>query len=204
MPEFTLKEVRLPELHLPEVKRDDIVRSLSGVRLPEVDLAKAGNVRIKIPAVSLTASDIGKVIAAGAAVARFAQPASRRRRWLGRAFGRRSAGPVARLIQPKTRRSRWPIVVVALAAVAVAAWAMLRRPAVRQRVDELTRDARERFETMRADAAGLEIETDETVTTAGLDGVPSSDAEGFVNATEDAGATTAAESPAFEEAGKPA
>jgi hypothetical protein len=37
MPEFTVKEVRLPELHLPEIKRDDMVRSLSGVRLPDVD-----------------------------------------------------------------------------------------------------------------------------------------------------------------------
>lgn len=203
MPEFTIKEVRLPELHLPEVKRDDIVRSLSGVRLPDVDLAKAGNVRIKIPTVSVTASDIGKLVAAGAAVARVIQPASRRRRWLGGAFGRPSAGPVARLIQPRTRRSRWPIVVVALAAVAVAAWAILRRPAVRQRVDELTRDARERFETMRADAAGLDVETDEPAAKAEYEAVPSSEAEGFVNATEDAGATMLDETPAFEEAGKP-
>ena len=206
MPEFTLKEVRLPELHLPEVKRDDIVRSLSGVRLPDVDLAKAGNVRIKVPTVNLTASDIGKLVAAGAAVARFAQPASRRRRWLRGAFGRPSAGPVARLIKPRKSRSRWPIVVAVLAAVAVAAWAILRRPAVRQRVDELTQDARERFETMRADADGLDVDTDESAVTAGFEAVPSSEAEGFVNATEDAGQAMSGssdEAPAFEEAGKP-
>ena len=41
MPEFTVKEVRLPELHLPEVKRDEIVRALSGIRVPEVDRAIA-------------------------------------------------------------------------------------------------------------------------------------------------------------------
>ena len=189
MPEFTVREVRLPELHLPEVKRDDIVRSLSGVRLPEVDLARARNARIKIPTVSLTASDVGKIVAAGTAVARFVQPKSKRRRWLG-ALDRRSAGPVARLIQPRKRRSRGPIVVVALVAVVVAAWALLRRPAVRQRVDELTRDARERFETLRADEAGLDVEADEPATTAGFAAIPSNEAEGFVNATEDAGATT--------------
>ena len=204
MPEFTVKEVRLPELHLPEIKRDDIVRSLSGVRLPDVDLGKARNVRIKVPTVTLTGSDVGKLVAAGAAVARIAQPTSKRRRWLRGGFGRRSAGPVARLMQPRTRRSRWPIVIVAVAALAVAAWALLRRPAVRQRMDDLAQDARERFEALRADEPGLDIEADEPIT--GFEGMASSEAEGFVNATEDTGAATPGvteDSPAFEEAGKP-
>ena len=34
MPELPVKEVRLPELHLPEIDRDQIVSSLSGLRLP--------------------------------------------------------------------------------------------------------------------------------------------------------------------------
>jgi hypothetical protein len=206
MPEFTVKEVRLPELHLPEIKRDDIVRSLSGLRLPEVDLGKARNARIKVPTVTLTGSDVGKLVAAGAAVARMAQPGSKRRGWLRGAFGRRSPGPVARLIQPRKRRSRWPIVIVAVAAVAVAAWALLRRPAVRQRVDDLAQDARERFETMRADEPRLDVQADEPTTTTGFEGMAASDAEGFVNATEDAGAATTDttnDTPAFEEAGKP-
>jgi len=36
MPQVPVKEVRLSELHLPEIKRDDIVRSLSEIRLPEI------------------------------------------------------------------------------------------------------------------------------------------------------------------------
>ena len=205
MPEFTVKEVRLPELHLPEIKRDDIVRSLSGMRLPEVDLGKARNARIKVPMVTLTGSDVGKLVAAGAAVARMAQPASKRGGWLREGFGRRSRGPVARLIQPRKRRSRWPIVIVAIGAVAVAAWALLRRPAVRQRVDDLAQDARERFETMRAGEPQLDVEADEPTTTGAYEEMASSEAEGFVNATEDAATTveTTDDAPAFEEAGKP-
>ena len=206
MPEFTVKEVRLPELHLPEIKRDDIIRSLSGVRLPDVDLGKARNARIKVPTVTLTGSDVGKIVAAGAAVARMARPASRRRRWLGGAFGRRSPGPVARLMQPRTRRSRRPIVILALAALVVGAWALLRRPAVRQRVEDIAHDARERFETLRTEAPQLDVETDEPTATAGFEGMASSEAEGFVNATEDAGTSVPGaidDSPAFEEAGKP-
>ena len=93
MPEFTIKEVRLPELHLPEIKRDDIVRSLSGVRLPEVDLAKARRTTIKVPAVSVTGADVGKVLAAGAALARFVTPDTDSRRLARQAV--RSAHSVA-------------------------------------------------------------------------------------------------------------
>lgn len=206
MPEFTVKEVRLPELHLPEIKRDDIVRSLSGVRLPDVDLAKARKATIKVPAVTLTASDIGKLVAGGTAVARFIRPSAKRGRWLGRAFGRRSPGPIARLVQPRTRRSRWPIVFLLLGTVAVGAWALLRRPSIRQRVDAMAQDARERIETMRTPAAALDVESDAPPTSIGYDTAASSDAGGFVNATEDEGATTpgtADDVPAFEEAGKP-
>lgn len=206
MPEFTVKEVRLPELHLPEIKRDDIVRSLSGVRFPDVDLARARKITIKVPAVTLTGSDIGKLVAAGAAMARFIRPTAKRRRWPGRGFGRRSQGSIARLVQPRTRRSRWPIVFLVLGAVAVGAWALLRRPSIRQRVDAMAQDARERFETIRTPDAELDVESDAPTTPVGFDTTASSDAEGFVNATEDAGATTpgtADDAPAFEEAGKP-
>ncbi len=205
MPEFTVKEVRLPELHLPEIKRDDIVRSLSGVRLPDVDLDKVRKGTIKVPAVTLTSSDVGKLLAAGAAVTRFIRPTPKRR-WLGRGFGRRSRGPIARLVQPRTRRSRWPIVFLVVGTVAVGAWALLRRPSIRQRVDAMAQDARERFETMRTPEADYDVESDALRTSSGFDSTASSDAEGFVNATDDAGATmpgTADDVPAFEEAGRP-
>jgi hypothetical protein len=217
MPEFTVKEVRLPELHLPEIKRDDIVRSLSGVRLPDVDLAKARPLRIKVPAVAVSSSDVARLVAAGVGIARLARPVPQRRRMPRLPFIGNSRSPVARLIKPRTRRSRWPMVIVVVGAVAVAAWALMRQPSVRRRVDEVARDARERWATMRTPDERLEIDSDAPVTLRG-DEAASTDPGGFVNATEDAGSMTPTDVdpdfttssatdedgvPAFEEAGKP-
>ena len=90
MPEFTIKEVRMPELHLPEVKRDEIVRALSGIHVPEVDLSgieprrRLRSVDIKSfpwrrPAIS--GIDAGKAVAAAVAAARLVRPAPSRSRW---------------------------------------------------------------------------------------------------------------------------
>jgi hypothetical protein len=148
MPEFTVKEVRMPELHLPEINRDDIVRTLSGVRLPEVDLARARRAKIKVPTVTLTANDVGRIIGAGAALTRFVRPTPTRVRSPWKPFRRSS--PVAMIVRPRTRRSRRPIVLGALVVLAVAVWAILRRPATRRRLEAGARQARERFETWRA------------------------------------------------------
>lgn len=150
MPEFTVKEVRMPELHLPEINREQIVRTLSGVRLPEVDLAKARRLKIKVPTVTLTADDVGRVIGAAAAVTRFVQPAPPRVRTPWNPFGRRSRSPMALIVRPRTRRSRQPIVLGALVVAAIAVWAFLRRPANQRRMEAAARQARERFETWRA------------------------------------------------------
>ena len=215
MPEFTVKEVRLPELHLPEIKREDIVRSLSGVRLPDVDLARARPIRLKVPAVAITSSDLGRLVAAGVGIARLARPTPRRSRMPRLPFARGSRMPVVRLVQPRTRRSRWPMVIVVVGALAVATWALLRQPSIRKRVDEAARNARERWATMRTPAERLEIEPDAP---ASLHTEASTEAGGFVNATEDAGpmtptdldpdfstpsATDGDAVPAFEETGKP-
>lgn len=150
MPEFTVKEVRLPELHLPEIKREEIVRTLSGVRLPEVDLARARRATFKVPAVTFTADDVGKLVAAGAAITRFVRPAPARIRPPRNPFGRRSRSPVALIVRPKSRRSRRPILLAAIAVAALAVWAILRRPATRQRLETASQQARERIATWRA------------------------------------------------------
>lgn len=216
MSEFTVKEVRLPELRLPEIKRDDIVRSLSGVRLPEVDLARARPVRIKVPAIAVSSSDLGRLVAAGVGLARLARPAPRRSRMPRLPFARGSRSPVARLVQPRTRRSRWPMLVVVIGAVTVATWALLRQPQVRRRVDKMAREARERWTTMRTPPERLEVDADEPV--ASRLETASTEAGGFVDATQDGGPMTPTDIdpdvatpnasdgdgvPAFEEAGKP-
>jgi len=75
MPELPVKEVRPSELHLPEIKRDEIVRALSEIRMPEIDLP-----RIERPDVDLSARSFGRV-ATGIAVALGLVSRPRRSRW---------------------------------------------------------------------------------------------------------------------------
>jgi hypothetical protein len=152
MPEFTVKEVRLPELHLPEIKRDEIVRTLSGVRLPDVDLAKARRASMKVPAVAVSRDDIGRIVAGAAAIARLTRPGRARSPWV-MPFVRRSRSPIQRIVQPRRRRSRWPLVAGGIVVLLVGAWAVLRRPDVRLRIDATVRQARTRLDAMRGDGA---------------------------------------------------
>ena len=202
MPEFTVKEVRLPELHLPEIKRDEIVRSLAGVHLPEVDLAKARRASIKIPGVTLSSSDVGGILATVATVARLVRPTPSRTGWASGPLRRRSRSAVSRIVQPKRRRSRWPIVLGGILVVVVGAWAVLRRPAVRLRIDAAARDARARFDDLRNGDGNRATEVNEEVAAATGDAGP---APTVSQHQEDPGATVADTpgNPAFEESGTP-
>jgi hypothetical protein len=176
MPEFNVREVRLPELHLPEIKRDEIVRSLSGVHLPAAALAKARPSVARMPAVGVTAADLGRLLAAGAALARFARPAPARRSWLRGRSGLRTRLPEIRIVRPGARRSRRPMLVVALLVAAVAGLLLmlLRRPDVRVRVDSAARGARQKVAELRrrtvpeADAIGEPVEAGSSAV--GVDG----------------------------------
>jgi hypothetical protein len=75
MPDLPVKEGRRSELHLPEISRDDIVRSLSEIRMPDVDL---GN--LELPKFDLPSTAIGKALAGAAAAAHIGRRA-RRPRW---------------------------------------------------------------------------------------------------------------------------
>ena len=184
MPEFTVKEVRLPELHLPEIKREEIVRSLSG-HLPEVDLARARQASFKVPAVTLSGSDIGRLLAAVAAVARLVRPTSSRGRWLTGRAGRGSRWSVARIVKPRPNRSRLPIALGAVILAVIGSWVVLRRPAVRQRVEAAARRAREQFDVLVSTQLNPEITTEEPIAFSAAETAPVR-AEGFVSASEDA------------------
>lgn len=206
MPEFTVKEVRLPELHLPEIKRDDIVRSLSGVRLPEVDLTKARRASIKVPAVSVTGADVGKVLAAGAALARFVRPTPTRSRWLPKPFARRTRSPIVRIVQPRRRRSRWPLAIGVIAAIALAAWAVLRRPGVRERIQTASRDAQVRIAGLRngSGTTAMEVHAPTALTTT-ADADPLNEASDLSSMPSEHGESDGGSmTPAFEETSTPA
>lgn len=161
MPEFTVKEVRLPELHLPEIKRDEIVRALAGVHLPEVDLAKARKIGVKVPSVALTTSDVGRLLAAGAAAARFVRPAPSRRRWLIGPVERSLRTRAVEIVKPRPRRSRWPIAIGAILVIAVGAWMLLRRQAVQRSLEETAPMALEPFDAVPAQEASADATSDE-------------------------------------------
>ena len=181
MPEFNVREVRLPELHLPEIKRDEIVRSLSGVHVPVAALGKARPSVTRMPAVRVTPADLGRLLAAGMALARFARPAPAPRPWLRSFSGRRTRLPEIRIVRPRARRSRRPLIVVALLVAAAAGLLILRRPAVRVRVDSAARGARQKVAELRGrailedDEIGAPVEVDSNAEGVGEDGAPASD-----------------------------
>lgn len=188
MPEFTVKEVRLPELHLPEIKRDEIVRALSGIHVPEVDLAKVepgrrlrdANLRtLRGRGQKLSGSDVGKLVAAAIATARIVRPAKSRSRWSPFRTSRwaavnRSRDNLIAVVRPAPRRSRRRLTVVVIAVTAAAAWMLFRNPAVRSRLDRAVSDARRRIDRMRARGnPGAEVDAGEPVSMTATEGVPS-------------------------------
>jgi hypothetical protein len=138
VPELPVQEVRPSELHLPEIKRDEIVRSLSEIRLPTLDLAAIERPRIALPdsirRFDWRSIDLGGALAGAAAIAR-----------LGR---------------PLARRSRWPYVAGAVVAVGAASAVILANPAIRERAGRAVRDLRARIDERTGPDEGLEIDAD--------------------------------------------
>ena len=132
MPELPVKETRLPELHLPEISRKDIVRSLSEMRMPDVDLPDSVTKR-DWPKVEMPDLDLGKAVAGVAAVAH---------------FGRRT-------------RSRWPFAVGGLILAGLATAAILSNETIRAKISEGIEAVRERISAMRSGSDELDIDLDE-------------------------------------------
>ena len=178
MPEFTVKEVRLPELHLPEVKRDEIVRALSGIRVPEVDLTKVEpGRRLRDAALGtlwarsrgLAGVDTGKLLAAAITTARIVRRRPSRPRWSPFRRSRwdavsRSRDSLIAVVRPAPRRSRRRVAAVVIALVVAAAWLLFRNPAVRSRVGRAASEARSRIgERSAPAAASLDLDAGEPV-----------------------------------------
>jgi hypothetical protein len=164
MPELPVKEVRLSELHLPEIKRDEIVRSLSEIRLPDIDLTKLERPKVDLPdsvskfewpKIDLSSVDVGKAMAGAAAAAN---------------IGRRA------------RRPRWPLAIGGLIVAGLVAWAIVTNEALRTRIANGAAALRERIATMRSGEDDLlEMDQDDTIAftsaeTAPLEASPYSEA----------------------------
>ena len=156
---MSTKESRLPELRLPEISRDSIVRGLSEMRAP--DLSKMERPNIEMPDLSkidFPRIDVGKAVT-GAAVA-------------------------VGLVRPSRRR--WPYVLGVAIIVGLTAWALSRSTAVRERLDSAARTARERMDEMREDREFEEAVAFTAAETAPIDDGAFGD---VASALDDAGVT---------------
>jgi hypothetical protein len=133
MPELPTMEGRLPELRLPEISRDEIVRSFSEIRRPEIDLDAIEWPKLDLSKIDVTREDVDKALLGVAAA--------------------------ARLVRPAVRSRRMPLALGFLAVAALATFAILSRPAVRERLALAARDAQRRIDEARGPAV-LEVEED--------------------------------------------
>jgi len=138
MPELPVKEVRPSELHLPEIKRDQIVRSLSEIHLPSVDLSKVERPTFDLPD-ALSRID-WRPIGIGEALA--------------------GAAAIARVGRPVMRRSRFTIAMAAVIVAGLATAALLSNPAGRERAARTVRGMRAKMEMRGASTDRLEVDQD--------------------------------------------
>jgi len=122
MPGLRLTEVRVPELHLPEMSREDIVRAIGDAR-SDVDLSRLDPRRMERPDIDLSGVDVPKAIAAAV-----------------------QAVSVVR----GTRRPRLPFVIGGLITLGIVGYALVSSPAVKPRLTEAVRRARARVDELRA------------------------------------------------------
>ncbi len=191
MPDLPVKDARLSALHLPEIKREDIVRSLSEIHLPDTDKSRFGLPKMELPdavtrmdwpRIDLSSIDIPKALAGAAAAAN---------------IGRRS------------RRPRWPLAVGGLI-VAGAVAAALSNEGIRTRIANAIHGLRERLMTMRSmDVDELDVDHDDAVAfdaavTAPIEPSPFTETTTFdATGYPDGLGAHNGDTPAFEETGSP-
>jgi hypothetical protein len=192
MPDLPVKDARLSALHLPEFKRDEIVRALSEIGRPDTDRSALQRAKMELPdavtrfewpRIDLSKIDVPKALAGVAAAAN---------------IGRRA------------RRPRWPLAVGGLIVAGTIA-AILSNEGVRSRLSNAINALRERLMSMRADREDiLDIDVDDPIAfdaaeTAAIEPAPFAETTAF-DATgypEGLGTRNGDGIPAFEEPGKP-
>lgn len=142
MPELPTLEGRIPELRLPEITREDIIRSFSEIRRPDIDLTAIEWPKVDLSRIDVTREDVDKAIL-GVATA-------------------------ARLVRPAVRSSRLPLALGFFAVAALATFAILSRKSVRDRLAVAARDAQHRIDDARGGTALLEVEDDITPDAVGI------------------------------------
>jgi hypothetical protein len=145
MAELPTLEGRLPELRLPEISREDIVRSFSEIRRPDIEMPAIEWPKVDLSKIEVTRDDVDKAIL-GVATA-------------------------ARLVRPTVRSWRLPLAIGVALVAAIAAFAILSRPTVRDRLAIAAREAQRQIDEARGGPALLEVEEDVAIEDATPDAV---------------------------------
>lgn len=177
MPEIPVKEGRPSELHLPEIKREQIIRALSGIHLPAFDLPD-GVSKIDWRAIDPSSIDVGKAMAGVAAATRRGKP--------------------------MIRRSRLTVAVGALVVIGVAAAALLSTPAVRDRAGRTIREVRSRVAARSGAGDMLEIEDDVLATPRSDETTPIESSLGELVPVMEVATTKVTDAPVIDEVASPA
>lgn len=130
MPELHLKDLRFPELRMPEMTRDDIAKTLGEARRELGDVRKdLGDMRRDF---DLSRVDVPKAVTDAA-----------------QAVGQ-SVGLV------KRPRSRLPFIAGALVTLGLVGWAVRSSPSIKSRIQGVVQSARERMDARRASSDDME------------------------------------------------
>lgn len=152
MPELNLKElrrdIRLPELRLPEMSRDDIAKALGEARKEIREVRKDIESfrrdfevpRVDITAVEMPSVDMAKVADGAKQVAEGARDGAKQV-----AKGARGAAEQVGLVKPANRLPRAPFVLAGLVTIGLVAWALISSPTVKTRLRHGAQRARERM-----------------------------------------------------------
>jgi hypothetical protein len=173
MPELNLKDLRkdlrLPELRLPEMSRDDIAKALGEARkelrevrkdleefrrdfeMPRVDMTVVEVPRVDMDKVADGARHSAKQVAESAKqgakeASKQAKEASKQAKEASKQVAKsaREAAESAGLVK-RNRLPRMPFVLAAIVTVGLVAWALINSPGVKTRLRESAERARERM-----------------------------------------------------------
>ena len=187
MPELNLKDIRKdlrwPELRLPEMTRDDIAKALGEARKEMADVRRDFNEfrrEFEMPKVDLSAVDVSKIDVAD--VAKEARAVGRDvSKNVGKTVGknvdkgRKQALKAAQDAGIVKKTSRIPFVIGGLITMGLVGWA-LSTPSVKERLRSAAQQARERFDEMRASGMDADAQAFDAASPAEVEASPYSEA----------------------------
>ena len=140
MPELQLKKIRFPELHLPEMSRDDISKALGDARKELGEVRKDLNDfrrEMEMPRVDLTKVEVPKIDLSKVEIPKEARDAAKK---AGKNVTK--AAQDAGLVK---RPSRLPRVIAAAVTLGLVGWALANSPTIRARLQAFAQQIQDKM-----------------------------------------------------------